>query len=93
MYGNNIDDSGCSGDCRRRYGGIVMYGVYDSRLNRVPVCHCAVCGEPLYEGDNVYEVDVDKNTEYICEKCIDDYIDDKQFEVNGWFKDYNRTTL
>lgn len=31
-----------------------------------PKRHCDRCGEPLYEGDTIYDID----GEIICEKCL-----------------------
>lgn len=33
------------------------------------VYYCSDCGEPIYEGDDYYEIAGD----IICEKCIDNY--------------------
>lgn len=94
MYGDNVAYNGCFRRCRRHYGGIDMYGVYESKLKRVPIHRCSCCNAPLYENEEIYEVELDsENVEYLCENCIDDYIDDRQFEVNEWFKAYNKVIL
>lgn len=45
---------------------------YDSYVNDFPeprkVCDCPICTEPIYEGDDVYQI-VD---ELWCESCIRD---------------------
>ena len=66
----------------------MMYGRYDKVL-RTPVCRCCVCGKELYGNDEVYESDLYKEPEYICENCIDDYTFDNDFEIKEAWKDQN----
>ena len=37
-------------------------------IEEKPVCHCSHCGEPIYEGDWMWNI----HGEYFCEDCIND---------------------
>lgn len=51
---------------------------YGYGKRRLPHYRCEVCGEELPHGCDCYEVDYG---EYVCENCIDDYLDE-------WKKDH-----
>ena len=39
----------------------------DPRDDAEPVCHCELCGDDIYAGETIYEID----DNIICEKCIE----------------------
>lgn len=42
-------------------------------MKTAPITHCPVCGEPIYEGDDVYELDTG---EIVCRdvECLTEFI-------------------
>lgn len=50
----------------------MFYGIYEPPLDppeEVVVAHCDCCGDEIYEGEDVYEIDGD----LIHEDCLWDY--------------------
>lgn len=45
---------------------------------------CEVCGRELEHGEDVYEAE---DGGFVCEDCIDDYLDEWKSEHKVWLRD------
>lgn len=49
------------------YNWLDDYKTQGNEAEAVVICTCKECGEPIFEGDDYYEI---YSEEYICEECI-----------------------
>ena len=57
---------------------------YGYGKRRLPHYTCEMCGEELPHGCDCYEAE---DGGYICEDCIDDYLDEWKREHKMWLQD------
>ena len=57
---------------------------YGYGFKRTPHLCCEMCGRELQHGEDVYSAD---DGGYICEDCIDDYLDDWKKSHETWLQD------